>query len=53
MTARTRAIKKKLCDGVETVKGFCYLGDRLSASGSSEIPAVMARARIGKIQTMW
>ena len=22
-----------LCDEVETVKGFCYLGDRLNASG--------------------
>ena len=24
---------KVLCDGGETVKGFCYLGDRLNASG--------------------
>jgi len=20
-----------MCDGIETVKGFCYLGDRLTA----------------------
>ena len=37
---------EKLCDGVENVKGFCYLGDRLNASGGSE-SAVTARVRIG------
>ena len=35
-----------LCDEVEIVKDFCYLGDRLNASGGCEI-AVTARARIG------
>ena len=35
-----------LCDEVETVKGFCYLGDRLKASGGCEL-AVTARERIG------
>ena len=25
-----------LCDEVETVKGFCYLGDRLNASDGCE-----------------
>ena len=35
-----------LCDEVETVKGFCYLGDRLNASGGCET-AVTARVRIG------
>ena len=35
-----------LCDEVETVKGFCYLGDRLNASGACET-AVAARVRIG------
>ena len=25
-----------LCDEVETVKGFCYLGDELNASGGCE-----------------
>ena len=34
-----------LCDEVETVKGFCYLGDRLIASGGCET-AVTARVRI-------
>ena len=31
-----------LCAEVETVKGFCYLGDRLNASGGCET-AVTAR----------
>ena len=35
-----------LCDEVETVKGFCYLGDRLNASGGCET-AVTSRIRIG------
>ena len=35
----------KLCDEVETVKGFCYLGDRLNASGGCEM-AVTARTRL-------
>ena len=35
-----------LCDEVETVKGFCYLGDRLNANGGCET-AVTARVRIG------
>ena len=35
-----------LCEEVETVKGFCYLGDRLNAIGGCET-AVTARARIG------
>ena len=35
-----------LCDEVETAKGFCYLGDRLNASGGSET-AVTSKVRIG------
>ena len=35
-----------LCDEVETVKGFCYLGDRLNASGGCET-AVTARVSFG------
>ena len=35
-----------LCDDVETVKGFCYLGDRLNASGGCE-NAMASRIRIG------
>ena len=35
-----------LCDEVETVKGFCYLGDRLNASGGCET-AVTSKVRIG------
>ena len=37
---------EKLCDKGETVNGFCYLGDRLNASGGCEA-AVTARVRIG------
>ena len=36
----------KLCDEVETVNGFCNLGDRLNASGGCEM-AVTARTRLG------
>ena len=35
-----------LCDEEEIVKGFCYRGDRLNASGGCET-AVTARVRIG------
>ena len=35
-----------LRDEVETVKGFCYLGDRLNASGGCKT-AVTARVRVG------
>ena len=38
-----------LCDEVETVKGFGYLGDRLNASGGRET-AVTARVRIGRMK---
>ena len=37
-----------LCDGVETVSKFTYLGDRLNATGGCET-AVIARTRIGWI----
>ena len=35
-----------LCDEVETVKRFCYFGDKLNASGGCET-AVTSRVRIG------
>ena len=35
-----------MCDEVETVKGFCYLGNRLNASGGCEA-AVTAKTRVG------
>jgi len=38
MRAGTAAMEN-LCDGIETVKGFCYLADRLNASGGSEAAA--------------
>ena len=37
---------EKLWNEVETVSGFCYLGDRMGASGGCEA-AVTARAKIG------
>ena len=40
---------EKLCDEVETVNGFCYMGDRLNASGGCEA-AVTVRARIGWVR---
>ena len=40
---------EKLCDEVETVNEFCYLGDRLNASGGCE-KAVTARVRIGWVR---
>ena len=36
--------KEKLCDEVETVMEFTYLGDRLSAGGGGKA-AVIARTR--------
>ena len=42
---------KKLCNEVETVNGFCCLGDRLNASGGCEA-AVTARVKIGWIRLM-
>ena len=36
---------KKLCDEVEAVNGFCYLGDRLNSCGGCKA-AVAARVRI-------
>ena len=38
--------EEKLCDEVETVKEFIYLGDRVSAGGGCET-AVTARTRCG------
>ena len=38
-----------LCDEVETVKGFCYLRDKLNASGGCET-AVTSKVRIGWIK---
>ena len=40
---------QKLCDELETVNVFCYLGDRLNGSGGCEA-AVTARVRIGWIR---
>ena len=42
---------EKLCDQVETVNGFCDMGDRLNASGGCEA-AVTARVRIGWCKTL-
>ena len=40
---------EELCEEMETVRGFCYLGDRVNASGGCEA-AVTARARIGWVK---
>ena len=48
---------EELCEEVETVRGFCYLGDKVNASTSGGCEAaVPARARIGwlgEVQGMW
>ena len=40
---------RELCEEMETVRGFCYLGDRVNAGGGCEA-AVTARARTGEVQ---
>ena len=40
---------EKLCDEVETVNGFCCLGNRLNFSGVCEA-AVIARVKIGWVR---
>ena len=45
----TMNLIKTSCNEVETVNGFCYLGDRLNASGGCE-SAVTARVRIGWVR---
>jgi len=37
---------KRLCDRVEALKGFCYLGENENASGKCEA-TVTARASVG------
>ena len=44
-----RELVEELCEEVETVRGFCYLGDRVNASVGCEA-AVTARARIGWVK---
>ena len=45
----TMDLINKLCNEVETVNGFRYLGDKTSASGGCEV-AVTARVRIGWVR---
>ena len=40
---------EELCEEVETLRGFCYLGDRVNASGGCKA-AVTAGARIGWVK---
>ena len=40
---------EELCEKVQTVRGFCYLGDRVNTGGGCEA-AVTARARIGRVK---
>ena len=42
-------VVEEFCEEVETVRGFCYLGDRVNVSGCYEA-AVTARARIGWVK---
>ena len=45
-TVKEKEQKEIMCGEVETVKSFCYLGDRMDACGGCET-AVTARTRIG------
>ena len=47
----TVELEDKLCDAVETVWKFIYLGDRVSAGGGCEA-AVTARTRCGLVKFM-
>ena len=40
---------EELCEELETVRSFCYLGDRVNSSGGCQA-AVTARARIGWVK---
>ena len=40
---------EELCEEVETVRGFCYLGDKVNASGGCKA-AVTASGRIGWVK---
>ena len=40
---------EQLCEGVETVRAFCYFGDRVNASGGCEA-AVTGKARTGWVK---
>ena len=47
MTNGARKVQQEvMCDEVETVKGFCYLGNRLNTSRGCEA-TVTARSRLG------
>ena len=47
VTNGVREVQQKvMCDEVETVTGFCYLGDRLNVNGGCEA-VVTARTRVG------
>ena len=43
---------EELCEEVETVISFCYLGDRVNASGGCEA-AVTGENWVGEVQEMW
>ena len=46
MMTRNETFLERLNDDLETVEGFCYLGNAFNASGDSEM-IVIARTRIG------
>ena len=43
-------LPKQLCDEVETVNGFCYLGDRLNSSSGCKAAVTARVGRIGWIR---
>ena len=43
---------EKLCDVMETMRGFSYLGNKLNASGGCEV-TVKAKVRISLLRFLW
>ena len=43
----------KLCDDVETVSEFTYLGDRMSAGGGCDGMEDVGELRLGSVVSVW
>ena len=52
---QTKEVVEELCEEVEMVRGFCYLGDRVNASGGCEACSCDSKSKnwLGKVQGMW
>ena len=43
---------EELCEEVDTVKGFRYLGERVNASGGCEAAVTVRAEKVGEVQGM-